>query len=194
MRGTSSASRVDQLRACQTGVRVALTVRELITLGTELDGDYIHASDVYCTRPSLVHIEGYVHELAHLAVFNTHPRYAPDGSLGVMVGELFDDYETYWASDRSEFKAVAVELLVARGVGLPIDVDSLMGSVGRGCRYYAPTNVPGLVHAYMERPLTQRRARRVLRWLAPYINQAKYTLRIRADVRRQKRAIKEKHD
>lgn len=165
-----------------------LTQLELIALGTELSQDFSHESSVSCTEYRFMRLEGFLHELSHLAVFNLKPASAPVGMLDDYVGELFENYTSRRAADMSELKAVAVELLVAKELGMPLDEARLLANVTRDCRYfYKWEDVQKHVGIWLVKPATQKRARRVLYWLQKYIKLAQENVRVHKQTRKEKR-------
>jgi hypothetical protein len=127
-------------------------------------------------------LEAIVHELCHLAVFNMDPR-GHERRLAKVVGEVFLGYVNPLASDDSECRALAVQLLVVKHIGLRIHMHRLCRDAAQEMRsetYQDDTlQVLHVVRRYRKHPRAQELAERVLSWLKPLINKVLHAETVR---------------
>jgi hypothetical protein len=108
-------------------------------------------------------VEGALHELAHAAVFGISLRRS---GLIAAVAARFKRYVRRRSSDRSECAALAVEAVAARRLGIRIQLLSqvIPYAVEENMKMMRDRReVRDLVLDYMQRPVTKRRAARVVR-------------------------------
>ena len=162
---------------------VGLNRTQLTQLNDLLAGTYRHeTSGPYEPEGRLVpayafDLEAILHEFSHLAVFNAQPH-GNEHQLPEMVSTLFNAYASPLASDRAECRALAVQLLVVKRLGLRIHVRRLCRDAAMEMRsdtfYQDAPQVIRAVRHYRALPLAQQRAERVLSWLQPLIDQVSY--------------------
>lgn len=107
-------------------------------------------------------VEGALHEMAHAAVFGISFRHP---TLIEAVRTRFHRYVRRRASDRSECAALAVEAVAARrlGLGIQFSREVVPFAIRENMRVLDAPEVRAMVSEYMRRPITRRRAERIVR-------------------------------
>lgn len=112
-------------------------------------------------------IEAALHELAHAAVFGMDPFVSGRG-LSEDINNRFARYQSTrsqaWA-DRSECAALAVELIVVRSLGLPVNRESLLLGASEQMERFSRGKMERIVTDMELRPISKRRAEIVVGWV-----------------------------
>ena len=166
----------------------------LLTLTDRLESRYCQSAslDNGVVPYALTRLEGYLHELSHLAVFGLSPPQTPRRTweyipwihshkdervahpyrttsghdLTNAVSKRFEVYCRASASDSSELRTAAVELLVARAIRVPLSLDPYYSAVRISLlQRRSRSECQRRIEQLMAMPLQHRRARTVLRWL-----------------------------
>ncbi len=117
----------------------------------------------YLGGGDLAHAESLVHELCHAVVLGT----PIDKNIAHHVSRRFDEYKSDLSADVSECRALAVEKIVLRLLGWPVQWTGVLHIASHTVRLFTDEGVEQEIRHFTNE-LAERRARRVIRWLEEY--------------------------